>query len=170
MDTISKNKIGFVYKFQCFDADANLKWEFDEENLIPDEGRDYMMNAALNGGAQLTSWFVGLYSGNYTPVAADTAATFPTSATEITTAYSEATRVALVNGALSAGLWANVASPAEFTFTAASTIVRGGFISSAPTKGGTTGALLSAVLASTAKTVLAGEVLKVTTGLSLITA
>lgn len=170
MDMIGKSKIGFIYTFQCFDIEGRLKWEFEEANLIPDEGRDYMMNAALNGGAQFSTWYVGLYSGNYTPVATDTAATFVASATEITTAYSETTRVALVDGALAAGLWANVASPASFTFTAASTVVRGGFITSVAAKSATTGVLLSAVLAGTAKTVLAGEVLKVTTGLSLVTA
>ena len=170
MNMIKSGKVGFIWKFECFLPDGTRKWESVEENLIPDEGRDYLLNAALNAGSQLSSWFIGLYSGNYSPVAGDTIATFPASSTEITTAYSEANRVALIDGALVAGLWANVASPALFTFTDASTTVRGGFISSGSVKGGTTGVLLSAVLAGSPKTVLAGEVLKVTTGLSLVTA
>ena len=169
MDTIKRSKIGFIWTFECFLPDGTPKWSITEENLIPNEGRDYLMNAGLNAGAQLSTWYIGLYTGNYLPVVGDTAATFVASATEITTAYSEATRVALVNGALAAGLWANVASPASFTFTDASTVVRGGFITSVAAKSATTGVLLSAVLASTAKIVLAGEILKVTTGLSLVT-
>jgi len=169
VDAIDKTKIGFKYRFECFDTEGNLKWEFTEENLIPDAGRDYMLNAALNAGAQFSTWYIGLYSGNYVPVAGDTAATFPASATEITTAYTGDRKV-LVPGALSAGMWANVASPAVFEFSAATTTVSGGFISTVATKGGTTGVLLSAVLATSPKTVLAGESLKVTAGLSFVTA
>lgn len=170
MDMVSKNKIGFRYLFECYRTDGSVKWISEESNLIPDQGRDYIMSAALNGGAQLSAWYIGLYSGNYAPVVGDTMALFPAAATEITTAYSEATRQALSASALSAGVWANTAVPAQFTFTATSTTVTGGFISSAATQNGTTGVLLSAVLASSPKTVLAGEILKVTCGLSLVTA
>jgi len=170
MDVIERQKIGFVYCFECLDRHGKRKWRFYETNLIPNEGRDYILNAALNAGAQLSTWYIGLYSGSYAPVATDTMATFPAAATEITTAYSEGTRPALTPDALAAGLWANLATPATFTFTAASTTVRGGFISSGSAKGGTTGVLLSAVLAGSPKTVLVGEVLKVSAGLTLVTA
>lgn len=169
MDVVGHSKVGFKYLFECFTAEGVLKWAFTEENLIPDVGRDYLLNAGLNGGAQLSSWFIGLYSGNYTPVGGDTAATFPANATEITTAYT-GTRHAIVPDALLGGVWVNAVSPAIFDFIDATTTVRGGFISSIATKGGTTGVLLSAVLAPSPKTVLAGESLKVTAGISLITA
>ena len=169
MDAIDNTKIGFKYRFECYDTDGNLKWEFTEENLIPDAGRDYLLNAGLNAGAQFSTWYIGLYSGNYAPVAGDTAATFPASATEITTAYT-GDRHALTPDALLAGVWVNSVAPAIFVFVDATTTVRGGFISTTATKGGTTGLLLSAVLAPSPKTVLAGESLKVTAGLSFITA
>ena len=137
-------------------------------NIIPDQGRDYLLNAGLLLGSQFNSWFIGLYEGSYAPVAGDTMATFVASATEITAAYSEAARVALVPDALAAGVYVNAASPAVFTFTAEKT-VRGGFISSGSVKGGTTGILLSAVLSSSPKVVAAGESLRVTSGLSLVT-
>jgi len=169
VDAIDNTKIGFKYRFECYDTDGNLKWEFTEENLIPDAGRDYLLNAGLNAGAQFSTWYIGLYSGNYAPVAGDTAATFPASATEITTAYT-GDRHALTPDALLAGVWVNSVAPAIFVFVDATTTVRGGFISTTATKGGTTGLLLSAVLAPSPKTVLAGESLKVTAGLSFITA
>lgn len=169
MDAVERSKIGFKYFFECFTADGKLKWSFTEENLIPDAGRDYLLNAGLNAGAQLSSWYIGLYSGNYAPVGGDTAATFPANATEITTAYT-GDRHALTPDALLAGVWVNSVAPAIFAFVDATTTVRGGFISSTATKGGTTGLLLSAVLAPSPKTVLAGESLKVTAGLSFVTA
>lgn len=161
-------RIGFVYEFELVDAMGNTLSRDRCENIIPDEGRDYILNAALNGGAQFSTWFIGLYSGNYAPQVTDTAATFPTSATEITTAYAESARQTLVDGALDDGLFANIASPAVFTFNT-ETIVRGGFIVSSSIKGGLTGVLLSAVLAGSPKTAGAGESLRVKAGLSLVT-
>jgi hypothetical protein len=161
----AKCRIGFRYKFEHY-RNGELIGEEIVDNIIPDEGITYLLNAGLNAGSQLSSWFVGIYEGNYTPVAEDTAATFPGSSTEITTAYSEATRVALVPDDIEEGLWSNAGTPAEFTFTAPKT-VRGGFISSSGTKGGVTGVLLSAVKAGTARDVIVGDVLKVSTGIVL---
>lgn len=165
---ISKARIGFEYKFECFDAQGRLKWEFTEHNLIPNEGRDYLLNAGLLAGSQFSNWYIGLYEGAHSPVAADTMAGFPAAATEITAAYDEVSRPALTPNALSSGIFINSASPAVFTFNASKT-VRGGFISSGSGKGGTTGVLLSAVLASSPKDVVDGDQLRVTAGLSLVT-
>lgn len=167
MDFIHSHHLGFVYHLECVSPDGEVLWRDRWENIIPNEGRDYILNAALNGGAQFLTWYNGLYEGNYAPQASDTMATFIASSTEIT-AYSEASRVVLVDDPLVNGLFANITTKAEFTFTAAKT-VRGGFISSGSVKGGTTGVLLSAVLGSSPKTVGAGEILRVTAGLSLVT-
>lgn len=164
----SNGILGFVYLFKCIGLDGKIRWEERMENIIPNEGRDYILNAALNGGSQYSTWYIGLFEGSYTPVAGDGAATFPGSATE-TTAYTSSTRPVLNDGALVSGLWANVASPASFVFSADKTI-RGGFISSLATKGGVSGVLLSAVLGSSPKSVDSGETLQVTSGLTLITA
>lgn len=161
-------KIGFVYRFEHLSASGDVLSVEEARNIIPDEGRDYILNAALLAGSQFSSWYCGLYEGSYTPQVGDTMATFVASATEITTAYSETTRGLIVPDALAAGAYVNSATPLTFTFAAGKT-VRGGFISSGSVKGGTTGILLSAVLASSPKTVAAGESLRVTTGLSLVT-
>lgn len=165
----SKGRIGFEYLFECFSKEGDLLWAQRARNLIPDEGRDYILNAALLLGAQMGTWYCALYEGSYAPQAGDTMATFPAAgvANEIV-AYSEAARPVLVPDALSGGLFVNAASPAVFTFTADKT-VRGGFITSGSVKGGVTGVLLSAVLAPSPKTVAAGDQLRVTAGLSLVT-
>ena len=168
MIDIDTAKIGFVYTFQCIGTDGRIRWELTQKNLMPNESRNYLMAAGLLGGPQFSTWYIGLYSGSYTPVVGDTMAAFPASATEITAGYSETVRQTLVPDAAGTGTYANVGSPAVFSFTAPVT-VRGGFISSNSVKGGTTGVLLSAVLAGTAKSIAAGEQLKVVAGLSLAT-
>lgn len=161
-------KIGFVYRFEHLSANGDVLSVEEAHNLIPDEGRDYLLNAGLLAGSQFSNWYTGLYEGSYAPQTTDTMATIIASSTEITTAYSETTRGLIVPDALSGGTYSNASAPLTFTFTAGKT-VRGGFISSGPVKGGTTGVLLSAVLASSPKVVAAGESLRVTTGLSLVT-
>ena len=106
----SKGVLGFVYLLECFTPDGKLKWRDRWENIIPDEGRDYILNAAVNGGSQFSTWYAAIYEGAYTPQADDTAANIVARATE-TTVYTPTTRPELVDGALDSGLWANVASP-----------------------------------------------------------
>jgi len=156
----------FVYTFRCFDRYQNLRWEWTQHNLIPTAGRDYIIAAAMSGGSQFSTWYISLYSGAYTPQLTDTAANYPANATEITTAYSETVRQTLVPDAPGTGAYANVGSPAVFTFTA-TTVVRGGGLHSNSVKGGTTGVLVSIVAAPTPKTVNAGESLQVISGLAL---
>lgn len=165
----SKGVLGFVYHYECIGLDGKLKWESREENLIPDVGRDYILNAALNGGTQYTTWYIGLYEANRTPIVSDTMATLIADCQESVSYASPGNlRLTLEDGALSGGVWSNLASVAEFTFTAAKTI-RGGFISSNAARGSTAGMLLSAVKNSTDKPIEIGEILRVTAGLSLTT-
>ena len=159
----------FIYTFRCFDRHQNLRWEWTKRNLIPTQGRDYIIAAAMLTGSQFGSWYLSIYSGAYTPQLTDTAANYPANATEITTSYSETTRPLLVPDAPGSGSYTNVGSPAVFTCTVAMT-VRGGGLHSNSVKGGTTGILLSNVAAPTPKTVNPGEVLQVIAGLSLASA
>lgn len=39
------------YEVECRDADGNLKWADEIENTIMDQGKSYMLDNALNGGA-----------------------------------------------------------------------------------------------------------------------
>ena len=166
---IDVTRAGFVYTFQGIDRDGKIKWEWTEHNILPDEGRDYLLNAGLLIGSQFGSWYVSIYSGSYTPQSTDTAANYASRATEITSEYSEANRILLVPDALSGGTYANIGSPAVFTFTGPVT-VRGGGIHSAAGKGATTGVLLSIVAAPSPKSFDTGEQLKVIAGLTLTSA
>lgn len=134
-------------------------------NLLPEEGIAHILSAALKGGTQVSTWYIGLFEGNYTPVPTDTAATFPGAATECT-AYAEAARQEWVEGSIVSGTLNNSASRAEFTSNANKTVY-GGFVSSNPTKGATSGTLLSVVRFSSPKTFDSGSVLRVTAGFTM---
>lgn len=159
---------GFEYLVEIVDKDGVVRDRETVHNLMPVDGLNHMIGATLKGTAQVTSWFVGLYEGNYTPTPLDTAASFPTSATECT-AYTETTRQALTLGAVSGGAADNSASRAEFTFSADKTVY-GGFVASSSAKGATSGTLLSAVRFSSPKTISAGSTLRVTAGFVLVSA
>lgn len=164
----SSAKLGFVYVFECIGRDGRLKWRERQENLIPDVGRDYLLNAGLLGGSQLSSWFIGLYANARTNAVTDTMTTLMADAGEITD-YTTAgsNRLALTPDALSNGVFSNLGNPAEFEATADFT-VRGGFITSNATQGSTAGTLLSLVANASPKPVETGEILRVTAGLSLL--
>lgn len=136
----------------------------DITNLIPTAGLNYMLGTALTGVAQLSSWFIALFEGNYTPIAGVTAASFPADATE-STAYNETTRVAWTAGSISAGSVSNTASKAVFTMNATKTIYGIGQ-TSVSTKSATTGTLISCARFAAAKAVVATDVLNVTSTLS----
>lgn len=160
-------RIGFVYDLTCIARDGKVKWRERVHNLIPDVGRDYILNAALLAGSQLSSWYIGLYENARTPVAADTMALLIADCGELTT-YTNVggNRLALTPDALSGGVFSNAGTPAQFAFTADRT-VRGGFIASSAPQLGTTGTLLSAVLLGSPKAIETGETLEVVAGLSL---
>ena len=162
----SKLSAGFSYQVEVIDKNGHVRDSEVVHNIMPGEGLNYVLGAALKGAAQIAAFHVGLYEGNYTPVAGDTAATFPVSATE-SIAYAELTRVALTLGTVIGGSADNSAARAEFTANATKTFY-GGFISSSNAKGSVSGVLVSAVRFSSPKQLVAGEVLRVTAGFVLL--
>ena len=161
-------KAGFTYTLETVKNGQVIDKEV-VHNLIPVEGINYLINTGLKAGAAFPAFYVGLFEGAYTPLPADTMATFPAAATELV-AYAETTRRALVLGAVSAGAVDNVASKAEFTGTTNGKLAHGGFICSAPAKGAATGVLISAVRFTSPKTLDAGTVLRVTGGFQITSA
>lgn len=155
--------MGFVYDIELLKNGVVIERE-TVRNLMPMEGINHAIAVAVKGAAQNTTWYLGLYQNNYTPLLTDVALTFPTLAGE-NVGYAEATRVEWVEGTVTGGTVSNVLSRAEFTSTATATIY-GGFMSSAPAKGATSGVLLSAVRFTSPKTFEEGSVLRVTAGLT----
>ena len=140
--------------------DGEIIDAWDEHNLIVNEGLDATLNIMFHGSTQISTWYVGLFEGNYTPVATLTAATFASAATECT-AYSETVRQDYNEAASSGQSITNSANKATFTFNAAKTIYGAALLSNA-TKGGTSGTLFSATRFGTAKSVVSTDQLLVT--------
>lgn len=161
----SKAKLGFTYLVETVRNGVVIDSEV-AHNIIPFVGTNHMLDVLITSGAQVATWFIGLYENGYAPQMNDTMATFPTLAGEIST-YTNPSRHEFVAGVPAGGSISNADSRAEFDFTVAKT-VRGGFIASTSTKGSTAGILLSAVQFPSPRVVTTGDILRVTAGLELI--
>lgn len=140
--------------------DGQVIDEWEDSNLVVNEGLNALLGIMFNGAIQVTTWYLGVFEGNYTPVATVTAATIASASTECTT-YNEATRPAYDEAAPASQSITNSASRATFTFNATKTIY-GAFLVSTNTKGGTTGTLFSAARFSASKAVVANDQLLLT--------
>jgi hypothetical protein len=134
--------------------------EFEDPNIVVNEGLTALLGVMLGGATQMPSWYLGLFVGNYTPVATDTAAVIAANSTE-TNAYSSATRPQFVPAAAAAQSITNSASQATYTFNASITVY-GAFLVSTSTISGTTGTLFSAARFASSKSVVSGDQLLLT--------
>lgn len=155
----NKLQVGGVFQGQHF-RKGRLIDEWEDHNLVVNEGLNALLNIMFAGSTQIGTWYLGLFEGNYTPVATVTAATITSASTECT-AYDEATRVAYNEAAAASQSITNSANRATFTFNATKTIY-GAFMASSSTKSGTTGTLFSAARFSAAKNVVAADQLLLT--------
>lgn len=137
-------------------------------NLLTTEGINHMLSVAVAGGSQYTTWYIAPFSGTDTPLDTWTASSFATAATELSTAYSEATRVAFNESAPSSKSTNNTANPAVFTAASDSVTIWGVGLLSHSTKRSTSGVLLSAAKYSVARSLpTTGDTLGVKYTLSL---
>lgn len=146
---------GFVYTATLRDVDGTVLSRAVAKNLFPEQGRNKVLDSAIGGQAQVATWYIGIFKGNYAPTDADVMASFPAAAVEVT-AYAEAARGTLVPNAAAAGVLDTVGREVVFTLTADATIY-GGFIASSQGKGATTGVLLSAARFATPQVGKAGQ-------------
>jgi len=136
--------------------DVNGEDERTDPNLLPNEGLMYLLTVGLYNGAKLATWYLSLYAANYTPLAALTAASYPATASEITSnieGYTEATRPIWTPSAPANNIIDNLANKAAFTIeTASEVVVNGAALLSDATKGAITGKLVSATKFAAART------------------
>jgi hypothetical protein len=143
-------KLGGRFKGEIF-RKGKLIDEFDVKNLVVNQGLNDVLNTYLNGGGQITSWFMGLFQGNYTPVATDTASSIAGNSTECSS-YSSSTRPQWSPAAPSGQSISNSANRATYTFTGSVTIY-GAFLISSNVIGGTAGTLFAAAQFGSSKAV-----------------
>ncbi len=131
-----------------------------EPNLVVTEGLNYLLSAALAGGAQKTTFYIALFGGNVTPAANWTGANYTANSTEFTN-YNEATRVLWQKDAVSAGSIGNNTNPAVFTMAAGGGTVRGAALIEASAKSATSGILVAAARFAADKVLAVGEELRI---------
>lgn len=168
-----KKKIGFVYTVEHIGVDGKVKSVETVENIIPLVGINYILAAALTAGAQYSTWYIGLFEANRTPLASDTMTTLLADCEESDNYGGVGnTNRSNVNGtdnsfpAVVDGASTTTSDPAIFTFTTAATI-QGGFITTGVTIGNTSGLLISAVKFTSPKVMAAGEYLRVPVGIAM---
>lgn len=144
---------GFVMA-ECYGPDGELKWRDEGENLIVDEGINFILDTALSGTAQDTTYFVGLKDTG-TVLAAWTL----TSITEITAIYSGNRPAWTEDNTGADESVSNSASPAAFSITGTDDVY-GAFLATVDT--GTAGTLIGAKDFASAQTVNNGDTLNVT--------
>lgn len=133
---------------------------FDDMNLVVNEGLNYLLDAGLGGASPLTTWYLGLFEGNYTPVGSDTGASIASNSTE-STAFAATTRALWSPTASAAQSVTNSASRASYTFNATKTIY-GAFLISNSTLNGTAGKLFAAARFTSPKSVVNADQLLLT--------
>lgn len=136
--------------------DLNGQDERFDPNLLPDEGLLYLLSVGLNNGAKLPTWYLSLYAANYTPLAALTAASYPATASEITSnteGYTESTRQVWTPTLAGTPMIDNLANKAAFTIaTASSLTISGAALLSEAAKSAVTGKIISATKFAPART------------------
>jgi len=121
------------------------------KNLWTIEGMNYLLSAGMGNGVQVGTWYVAPFSGNVTITDTLTAATFASATTELTTQYSEASRVTYTESVPANRSTNNTANPAVFTSASDNVNIWGIGLLSISTKGSTSGILLSAAKYSTVR-------------------
>lgn len=140
-------------------------------NLLTTEGCNLLLSVCLAGGSQVGTWYLAPFSGNVTVADTLTAATFASGTTELTTQYTEASRVAYQESVPASKSTSNTANPAVFTSAVDDVNIWGIGLLSTSTKGSTSGTLLSVAKYSTVRNLpVAGDTLGVKYTLSLANA
>lgn len=136
--------------------------QYEMPNGIVNVGKNKLLDVMFNDSTPIAnnSWFIGLIDNSgYTALAdADTMSSH--AGWSAFASYSEATRVAWGSGAASSQSVTN-ATAATFNINGSGT-VKGIFVTSNSTKGGTTGTLWATALFSGDVAVVSGDQLKVT--------
>lgn len=130
----------FRYVVEHHDADGNLVWRREFENLVTTAGKNLLGNVMFGGTSKSATWYLGL-KGTGTAAVGDTMSSH--AGWSEVTGYSEGARQTLTLASFSSGTANNSGSPAVFTINTSVTVA-GVFLVDNSTKGGTAGTLYSA--------------------------
>lgn len=163
MEQIDKFKPSGFFSFELY-REGKLIDSWDSLNIVVEQARDYFLDAGLAQGAQLTALYLGIFSGVYTPLATDTAASIAGNSTEsLDYTTSGTTRPIWTPDAVASQSIVNGAANAEFTINGTVTM-QGAFLTSssiAANDAGGTEKLIAASKFSAPRDLILNDVLKV---------
>ena len=88
---MDKLKAGGFFTIEHY-RDGKLLDVWEAQNIVTNEGLNYLLNAALANGSQTTSHYIGLFKSDYTPSSGDTLAAPGFTEAVPVTDYDEAAR------------------------------------------------------------------------------
>jgi hypothetical protein len=130
------------YLVEAFDENGELVWDETIHNLVTNAGATFNLETFFRGTSYTASWYVGLVSNaSFTAYnATDTMASH--SGWQEFTDYSQSNRVAATFGSAAVNKAITASAASSFSVTGAGTL-KGAFLTTNNTKGGTTGTLYS---------------------------
>lgn len=155
---------GFEWSFEIYSQDGDLISADIQHNLIPSSGLDFLIRSPFGEVSTITSFYLGLYRGNFIPSPNTTSVDIPGNMVEFVD-YSEPARPEWQKQLTGIATYDNAQHKAEFTVTKDRTI-HGAFLVSDPTKGGNSGLLLSCVRFSSPRNLEVGQTVKLTGGIT----
>ncbi len=138
----------------------------ESHNLLVDQGLNHFLNVVMGVDAKITTWYVGIFTNNVTPAAADVPSTALGAAGTFGEGQDADYDIPLTNkpeyidAPATAKVMSNSGTPASFTIAATLTIY-GAFISSVSAKTATTGTLLAAKQFDASRAVIDNDILTV---------
>jgi hypothetical protein len=154
-------KIGMKGKFQIEHVrGGQVIGKYDMPNGIVDVGLNSLLDVYFHNQAQLATWYIGLIDNAGFSALSNSDTMGSHTGWAESTAYDEATREEWVEDAAASRSITN-STPAEFTINATATL-KGIFVTSNSTKGGTTGTLWSTAAFSSTVGVQDNDILRIT--------
>lgn len=157
---------GFLWDVTIRDPDGEVVSHSQDFNRIPAAGLAFLIRAPFGDVSPISTFYQGLFLGDYIPSDSTSAADIPSNMQEFID-YSELERPLWERAYEAPASMDNVASKAVFTATQGR-LIRGGILVSDPTKGGNNGLVLSCVRFATAKPVDPGQRIEVIAGITYV--
>lgn len=156
----TKIALGGFFVGEVYEKDGRLLRRTFSKNGTTNTGLNDALGTYLAAGTQITTWYLGIFSdSSYSGLSASDTASSHSGWTE-SSAYSESVRQTWTPGSVSSQ---SVTNPTAASFSINATVtIKGAFLISNSTKGGTTGILWATGLFSADQALINGQTLKVT--------
>ena len=164
-ETVSRFGVGGVFRAECYDVDGWFVWQDYLKNGVTDSGIASVLNVYFEAATQITTWYIGLIdNAGFTALASGDTITSHTGWSEVSGSnVSNTTRPAWSPGAPSGGAIVNATTTNYNMINSAALTLKGMFLVSDSTKGGTTGLLFStATFTGGTQAVNNGDTVKIT--------